>query len=335
MTSISLVFLRTYLSAGLIGLALNYAITALPFFENFVQNWSSIETAMVGPERLAEYASIAPEALRVIPGSTTNAWPATGDIEFIDMFFQYKESGPFVLKNVNVHVKSGEKIGIVGRTGAGKSSLTMALFRIHEVARGSIKIDGVDISTIGVKTLRSAMAIIPQTPVLFKGTLRHYLDPFDTCRDDQLWMVLRKVRLSSRVAGIHGQLDSPVEENGENFSVGERQMLCMSRALLRNARIVVMDEATAAIDHETDQNLQQVIRTEFASSTVLTIAHRLDTVLDSNRIMVFDQGRLVQCDAPASLVEHGSGIFFELCEEGGYLDRVMTFHRDHHVGHFS
>ncbi|CAK4715705.1 unnamed protein product [Aphanomyces euteiches] len=234
------------------------------------------------------------------------------------------KNDPLVLKDVNVHIQSGEKIGIVGRTGAGKSSLTMALFRINELATGSIKIDGMDISKVGVKTLRSAIAIIPQTHVLFKGTLRNYLDPFSEFTDDELWSALQKVKLIDRISSVEGKLESPVEENGENFSVGERQMLCMARALLRQARIVVMDEATAAIDHETDQNLQRVIRTEFASSTVLTIAHRLDTVLDSDRILVFDQGRLVQCDSPKSLISQGSGIFFDLFSEGGYLEKLLV-----------
>ncbi|CAK4109435.1 unnamed protein product, partial [Aphanomyces euteiches] len=160
--------------------------------------------------------------------------------------------------------------------------------------------------------------------LLYTTTLRSYLDPFDDFTDDSLWSSLGHVKLAERVARVDGKLESPVEENGENFSVGERQMLCMARALLRRARIVVLDEATAAIDHETDALLQQVVRTEFSSSTVLTIAHRLDTVLDSDRIMVLDQGQLVQCDTPKALLAQGSGIFFELCREGGYLDKVVT-----------
>ncbi|CAK4076908.1 unnamed protein product [Aphanomyces euteiches] len=322
--STSLIYMRQYLNPGLIGLVLNYSFTVLPSFQRLVSTWGQVETAMVGPERLAEYANIEPEAPRVISGAVAKSWPTTGEVEFDKMSFRYKENDQLVLRDVNVHIQSGEKIGIVGRTGAGKSSLTMALFRINELAVGSIKIDGVDISKIGVKTLRSAIAIIPQAPVLFNGTLRNYLDPFGEFTDDELWSCLRKVVLADRIASVEGNLDSPVEENGENFSVGERQMLCMARALLRQARIVVMDEATAAIDHETDQNLQRVIRTEFASSTVLTIAHRLDTVLDCDRILVFDQGRLVQCDSPKSLIEQGTGIFFELCSEGGYLDKLVV-----------
>ncbi|CAK4178415.1 unnamed protein product [Aphanomyces euteiches] len=322
--SISLVLMREQLTPGLVGLAMNYLFSSLGFLEFLIPSYAQLETFMVGPERVLEYCKIEPEAPRVISGAVSKEWPSSGDIELTNMGFRYKQNDPLVLKDVNVHIQSGEKIGIVGRTGAGKSSLTMALFRINELATGSIMIDGMDISKVGVKTLRSAIAIIPQTPVLFKGTLRNYLDPFSEFTDDELWSALQKVKLIDRISSVEGKLDSPVEENGENFSVGERQMLCMARALLRQARLVVMDEATAAIDHETDQNLQRVIRTEFASSTVLTIAHRLDTVLDSDRILVFDQGRLVQCDSPKSLIIQGSGIFFDLCSEGGYLEKLLV-----------
>ncbi|KAF0689252.1 hypothetical protein As57867_019216, partial [Aphanomyces stellatus] len=268
MISISLVWMHDRLSPGLIGLSLNYVFSSLSLVEGLVPKYANFEILMVAPERIAEYCKIKPEAPRVISGAFAKDWPTTGDIQFDNMAFRYKANDPLVLKDVNVHIHSGEKIGIVGRTGAGKSSLTMALFRINELASGCIKIDGMDIAKVGVKTLRSAIAIIPQTPVLFKGTLRNYLDPFGEFSDDELWACLHKVKLAERIGGVDGKLDSQVEENGENFSVGERQMLCMGRALLRQARIVVMDEATAAIDHETDQNLQRVIRTEFASSTV-------------------------------------------------------------------
>ncbi|KAG9410946.1 hypothetical protein AC1031_018974 [Aphanomyces cochlioides] len=186
----------------------------------------------------------------------------------------------------------------------------MALFRINELASGTITISGVNTATIGIKTLRESMVIIPQNPILFKGTLRSFLDPFEQCTDAQLWDALSK----------SDKLLSVVEENGDNYSVGERQMLCMARALLRQYRIAILDKATAAIDHELDQYLQRVIREEFASSTVLTIAHRLDTVLDNDRIFVFDQGVIVQCDTPSELIQAGSGVLFDLCHESGQID---------------
>ncbi|CAK4633872.1 unnamed protein product [Aphanomyces euteiches] len=309
--ALSLLWLRETLSPGLVGLVFTYIFSILPFFE-LIMNLSVVLVRDVN------------EPPRVIAGAVAAAWPTSGDVEFDHVSFRYKPGDALVLKDVSIHVKSGESIGIVGRTGAGKSSFTMALFRMNNLASGVIRIDGVDIGTIGVQTLRSRLVIIPQSPVLFKGTLRSYLDPFDDFTDDSLWSSLGHVKLAERVARVDGKLESPVEENGENFSVGERQMLCMARALLRRARIVVLDEATAGIDHETDALLQQVVRTEFASSTVLTIAHRLDTVLDSDRIMVLDQGQLVQCNTPKALLAQGSGIFFELCREGGYLDKVVT-----------
>ncbi|KDO25419.1 hypothetical protein SPRG_09361 [Saprolegnia parasitica CBS 223.65] len=314
-TTFSLLYLHEYLTAGLIGLVFNYALQITANLEGMP--WSrrseSPSTSILSRKRPGN-----------ISGATSSAWPASGSLKFDNVSFRYKPNDPLVLKDLNFDIRSGEKIGIVGRTGAGKSSLTMALFRINEVASGHMYMDGVDTKSVGLKTLRESMAIIPQNPILFKGTLRNYLDPFDDYSDDQLWDVLTKVRMQSRVATEELKLESPIEENGENYSVGERQMLCMARALLRQSKIVVMDEATAAIDHETDQNLQQVIRTAFAKSTVLTVAHRLDTVLDCDRIMVFDQGRCVQCDTPQALIDAGEGIFFELCDEGGYLDRITS-----------
>lgn len=200
----------------------------------------------------------------------------------------------------------------------------MVLFRINELASGRISIDGVDTGSIGIKTLREKLSIIPQNPMLFKGTLRHYLDPFNVFTDDVLWESVRKVGLSDRIGQEENKLECAVEENGENFSVGERQMLCMAQALLRDSRIVIFDEATAAIDHETDKALQKVIRTAFASSTVLTIAHRLDTVLDSDKILVLDGGRVVEFASPKELVAKGSGAFYDLMQEGGYIDTFMA-----------
>ncbi|KAF1784013.1 P-loop containing nucleoside triphosphate hydrolase [Phytophthora cactorum] len=251
----------------------------------FLIRWKGF--LLVRPERMQEYIDIEQEAPYRIPMMDPPAqleWPTTGSIVFDKVSFRYKEGVPCKL------------------------------------ASGRVLIDGVDVATIGLKTLREKLSIIPQSPVLFKGSLRAYLDLFDEFTDDQLWESIREVGLAERVAEDESKLLMLVEENGENFSVGERQMLCMARTLLRHARIVVFDEATAAIDHETDQKLQRVIRTAFAKSTVLTIAHRLDTILDSDRILVLDKGRLVEFASPAELVGKDQGHFLELMREGGYLD---------------
>ncbi|OQR85427.1 multidrug resistance-associated protein 1 [Achlya hypogyna] len=319
---VSIVVLHDDLSPGIVGLLITYGLSIPANLMYLVNIWSQLETSMISPERIHEYIQLESEGARETSMALPADWPATGKVEFADVSFRYKPTDPLVLKNVSFAVAGGEKIGIVGRTGAGKSSLMMALFRMNDVAGGKVAIDGVDIATVGLKTLRSHLAIIPQNPVLFKGTLRNYLDPFEEYTDEQLWAALAKVQMTDRVSADDGKLLGPVDENGENFSVGERQMLCMARALLRQAKVVVLDEATAAIDHETDKVLQRVIRTEFAASTVLTIAHRLDTVLDCDRIMVFDQGTLVQCDTPKTLVDAGDGIFYELVTEGGYMDKI-------------
>ncbi|RHY46062.1 hypothetical protein DYB30_005864 [Aphanomyces astaci] len=325
MILLAVVVLHESLSPGIVGLLITYGLTIPSNLAYLVNIWSQLETSLISPERLYEYINLEKEGDRYSSaGGDVHTWPSAGQIQFDNVSFRYKPNDPLVLKHVDFVVRGGEKIGIVGRTGAGKSSLMMALFRMNEVASGSIAIDGVNIATVGLKHLRSSLAIIPQNPVLFKGTLRNYLDPFDEYNDAQLWDALGKVKLMDRLATVEDKLLGPVEENGENFSVGERQMLCMARALLHQAKIVVLDEATAAIDHETDQLLQRVIRDEFAASTVLTIAHRLDTVLDCDRIMVFDQGQLAQCDSPKTLVSQGSGIFFELVTEGGYMDKMVV-----------
>ncbi|KAH9147809.1 hypothetical protein AeRB84_008652 [Aphanomyces euteiches] len=316
-----IVVMHNSVSSGLVGLVITYGLTIPMSLNGLVNIWAQLETALIAPERLNEYISL-PEEGKRHTDMDSSAWPTKGEVVFDAVSYRYKDTDPLVLKEVSFTVHGGEKIGIVGRTGAGKSSLMMSLFRMNDVAAGSIRIDGVDIATLGLKHLRSQLAIIPQNPVLFKGTLRSYLDPFDEFDDAALWLALTKVQLADRVS--KDKLDGAVDENGDNFSVGERQMLCMARALLRQAKIVVLDEATAAIDHETDQLLQRVLRTEFASSTVLSIAHRLDTVLDSDRIVVLDHGELVQYDKPAALVAKGSGIFYELVTEGGYMDKVPT-----------
>jgi ABC-type multidrug transport system fused ATPase/permease subunit len=321
---LSLVCLRKYLSPGLVGVAFTYALSIDSRLARLVRVWSWLEIEMVSSERIMAYASILPEGEQsTLAIEPSQQWPRTGTISFEKVVFSYKQGGLPVLKGLSFDIRNNEKIGIVGRTGAGKSSLTMALFRINELASGRILIDGTDIATMPLRTLRSKLSIIPQSPVLFKGSLRGYMDPFDEFTDADIWSALEKVDMKAQVASLEGQLAYELSENGDNFSVGERQMLCMARALLTRSRIVVMDEATASIDHATEKKLQRMINRDFRDATVLTIAHRLGTVLDSDRIMVLSDGRVVEFDSPRSLVKDRRGVFYELAKEGGYLDTFV------------
>ena len=222
--------------------------------------------------------------------------------------------GPKVLKGLDLDIKGGEKIGVVGRTGSGKSSLMISLFRIVELSEGAIKIDGVDIGKIGTFPLRSKLSIIPQDPVLFSNTVKYNLDPFDRCTEDELWSVLEKVQLKSVIAALPGGLSEPVTEGGENFSQGQRQLLCIARSVLRRPKILVCDEATASIDNETDGLIQLMIRENFKDSTVLTIAHRLGTVMDSDRVLVLDDGNVKEFDDPKKLMKLKGGVFRGMVE---------------------
>ncbi|KAL4094993.1 hypothetical protein PRIC1_010643 [Phytophthora ramorum] len=319
-----LVYLHDFLSPGLVGVAFTYALSIDSRLARIVRIWSWLEIEMVSPERIMTYASIPPEgSQRPLVIQPDASCPRSSTLQFQDVVFNYKQGGEPVLKGLSFNIHNNEKIGIVGRTGAGKSSLTMALFRINELVSGRILIDGVDIATMPLRTLRSSLSIIPQSPVLFKGMLRAYMDPFDEFTDAEIWSALEKVDMKAQVSALEGQLTYELSENGENFSVGERQMLCMARALLTRSRIVVMDEATASIDHATEKKLQRMINEDFRDATVLTIAHRLGTVLDSDRIMVLSAGRVVEFDSPRELVKDGSGVFYELAKEGGYLDQLQ------------
>ncbi|KAF1319130.1 Abc transporter c family member 5, partial [Globisporangium splendens] len=321
----SLVMLRDLVSPGVVGLAFSYALSVDSSIAQLVQEWSMLEILMVSPERILEYVSVPPEgSQKPLTIEPPTQWPRQGTITFDNVMFSYKEGAPAVLKGLSFDIKNNEKIGIVGRTGAGKSSLTMALFRINELDAGRILIDGEDISTMPLRSLRSKLSIIPQSPVLFKGTLRAYMDPFDEFTDAEIWSAFEKVEMKEQIGSLENQLSYELSENGENFSVGERQMLCMARALLTQTRIVVMDEATASIDHATEKKLQTMIDRDFKDATVLTIAHRLATVLDSDRIMVLSDGNVVEFDSANNLVQNPKGVFYELAREGGYLDRLLS-----------
>uniref|UniRef100_A0A674HAA1 ATP binding cassette subfamily C member 3 n=2 Tax=Taeniopygia guttata TaxID=59729 RepID=A0A674HAA1_TAEGU len=308
---------RNSLNAGLVGLSVSYALQVTLSLNWMVRMTSDLETNIVAVERIKEYSETETEAPWIIEGKRPpENWPSKGDLEFVNYSVRYRKGLDLVLKDLNLQVHGGEKIGIVGRTGAGKSSMTLCLFRILEAVKGEIKIDGVKISEIGLHDLRSRLTIIPQDPVLFSGTLRMNLDPFNKYSDEEIWKALELSHLKRFVSSQPSMLDYECSEGGENLSVGQRQLVCLARALLRKTRILILDEATAAIDLETDDLIQMTIRTQFTDCTVLTIAHRLNTIMDYTRVLVLDNGTIAEFDKPANLIA-AKGIFYSMAKDAG------------------
>uniref|UniRef100_A0A8C1PEQ3 Uncharacterized protein n=1 Tax=Cyprinus carpio TaxID=7962 RepID=A0A8C1PEQ3_CYPCA len=308
---------RDSLNSGLVGLSISYALNVTQTLNWLVRMTSELETNIVAVERVREYAEIKNEAPWITSNRPPDDWPTAGNIHFENYKVRYRPELELILHGITCDIQSTEKIGIVGRTGAGKSSLTNCLFRIIEASEGQILVDGIDISTLGLHDLRSRLTIIPQDPVLFSGTLRMNLDPFEKFSDEEIWSVLELAHLKDYVRGLPTGLQHEVSEGGENLSVGQRQLLCLARALLRKSRILILDEATAAVDLETDDLIQNTIRTEFSHCTVLTIAHRLNTILDSSRVMVLDSGKIVEFDSPSVLLNNKQGHFYAMAKDAG------------------
>ncbi|XP_007571988.1 multidrug resistance-associated protein 5 [Poecilia formosa] len=312
-----IVFMQNQIPPAYAGLAISYVVQLTGLFQFTVRLLSETEARFTSVERINHYIkSLDSEAPRQSPEAAAPApsWPQQGKISFQDVDMRYRDHLPLVLKSLSFTVLPEETVGIVGRTGSGKSSLAVALFRLVELSAGSIVIDGIDIAQIGLDDLRSKLAIIPQEPVLFIGTVRSNLDPWDQYTDEQIWEALEKTHIKEMVCQLPHSLHSEVTENGENFSVGERQLLCVARALLRNSKILILDEATAAIDTETDRLIQETIRTAFNSCTTLIIAHRLNTVLSCNRVMVLDSGQILEFDSPAALLANENSRFRAMIE---------------------
>jgi ATP-binding cassette subfamily C (CFTR/MRP) protein 1 len=223
------------------------------------------------------------------------------------------------LKKISFKVNPGERVGVVGRTGAGKSSLTLALFRIIEAVEGSVYIDGIEISKLGLYDLRSRLTIIPQDPVLFTGTLRLNLDPFEKHSDQEIWQSLELAHLKAFVSSLEAGLSHHVSEGGDNLSVGQKQLICLARALLRKSKVIVLDEATAAVDIETDELIQTTIRKEFNDCTIITIAHRLNTILDYDRVLVMDRGEVAEYDSPQAFLKNTNSIFYSMAKDAGLV----------------
>ncbi|KAF9108232.1 hypothetical protein BGX29_002375 [Mortierella sp. GBA35] len=345
---------RDTLGSANAGLALSYALSVTLDITWLVRSYCDLNNQLVAVERVDEYAKKNPEAPTETDVVLPENYPQAGLVEFRNYSTRYREGLDLVIRNISFTVQPGEKVGIVGRTGAGKSSLTLALFRIIEAANshwakashngsdqdtdptktdeiadlskveveedgGSIWIDGVDISTVGLQYLRQHLAIIPQDPTLFVGTVRENLDPFDELQDAELWEALERAHLKEHISSLAGGLSFKVSQNGDNFSVGQRSLICLARALLRKTKILVLDEATAAVDVETDELIQRTIRKEFKDRTILTIAHRIKTVMDSDKILVLEKGRVQEFEAPTTLLQRPDSLFYSLAQQAGEI----------------
>lgn len=344
------------IDAGTAGLALTYALEFVALVNFLVREYTQIEMELNAIERITEYTVMAQEPPAIVEGRRPSAaWPTEGAIEVKDLELKYAPDLETVLRGISFKVESRQKIGVVGRTGSGKSTLALSLFRFVEPVAGSIHIDGINIGDIGLDDLRSRLTIIPQDPMLFTGTIRSNLDPFNNHVDNELWEALQRVHLvssgqdslansdnegddttgssttgpvtaASKTNVSFSSLDNPVSEGGSNFSQGQRQLLCMARALLRNSKIIVMDEATASVDFATDKAIQSAIQREFENSTVVCIAHRLNTIILYDKVLVLDHGKVLEFDTPANLLDDSKGHkthFREMCERSGELDVLL------------
>ncbi|KAI4354231.1 hypothetical protein L6164_003118 [Bauhinia variegata] len=296
-----------YISPGLVGLSLSYALT-LTGAQVFLTRWfCNLSNYIISVERIKQFIHIPAEPPAIVEDNRPpSSWPFRGRIELKALQIRYRPNAQIVLNEITCTFKEGNRVGVVGRTGSGKTTLISALFRLVEPAAGEILIDGINICSIGLKDLRMKLSIIPQEPTLFKGSIRTNLDPLGLYSDDEIWKALEKCQLKATIARLPNLLNSFVSDEGENWSMGQRQLFCLGRVLLKRNRILVLDEATASIDSATDAILQRVIRQEFEQCTVITVAHRVPTVIDSDMVLVLSYGNLVEYDKPSKLLETNS-----------------------------
>ncbi|KAH9003060.1 P-loop containing nucleoside triphosphate hydrolase protein [Lactarius hatsudake] len=348
---------RFSVSPAQTGVALSYILYVQMSFSYMARQLAEVENDMNSVERIVYYArDLEQEPPHEIPEHKPPApWPSNGKLEINEAVLKYRPELPLVLKGLSMSVEGGEKIGIVGRTGAGKSSIMIALFRIVELVSGSISIDGVDISKLGLNDVRNAISIIPQDPTLFSGTLRSNLDPFGQHDDAWLWDALRRSYLIEdtksislvkpgpdeedfgiRVTTPHAPrftLDSSIEDEGSNLSIGQRSLVSLARALVKDSKILILDEATASVDYETDRKIQETIADEFRDRTILCIAHRLRTIIPYDRICVLDNGKIVEFDAPEVLYAQQDGIFRGMCDRSSItLEDIRSARKEREAG---
>lgn len=296
-----------------------------------VRQAAETENLFTSVERVSTMATEAPveKPYEILEARPPQSWPSEGVVSFENVVLKYRPELDPALEDLTFKTRPRERVGIVGRTGSGKSSLFVSLFRMVELTSGQITVDGVDISKLGLHDLRSKLAIVPQDPVLFNGTIRSNLDPPGKHDDAVLWDALHRVHMGSAIQGISGSigegghgLDLVVNEKGNNFSAGERQLLSLARAILSGVKVVVLDEASASLDNHTDMLIQKTVREQLSDRTVLTIAHRLATIADSDRVLVIDAGEVVEFDTPRSLMERG-GYFARLVDETGSIESAI------------
>jgi len=333
------------ITPALAGVLLTYVLQVVGMIQFAIRQLAEMENAMNSTERIQYYANELPSEIPSTPESQalvkpSPTWPETGNITFSDVTMRYRPGLPLVLKGLTVDIKGGERVGIVGRTGAGKSSIMSCLFRLVEIDGGSITIDGVDIGRMSLTDLRSRLSIIPQDPTLFKGTVRSNLDPLNEHTDLELWTALRQANLvdtetvdtsntddmaaAASESRMSVGIDDPVVAEGLNFSLGQRQLLAFARARLRNSRIIVCDEATSAVDLATDNLVQKTMQTAFEGRTLLVIAHRLRTIINSDKVLVMGGGRIEEMGVPWRLWRQGGG-FREICDKSGIVEEDFVF----------
>ena len=296
---------------ALAGLALAYVNETSSISQYAVKNFSDVENLMTSVERAMFYTSLESEPGYKIKTLPSVDWPRDGHVSFRNVALRYYPGGPLVLKNLSFEIQGKLKLGIVGRTGDGKSSLVAALLRMPE-AEGEIFIDDIPINSIQLQESRKCISVLSQSPVLFGGSLRKNLDPLEKHRDDELWNVLEEVKLHSLVENLEGQLDYELLEKGENLSVGEGQLICLARTLLQQSKIVILDEPTANVDPNTERTIWTTVHEKLKNSTVITIAHRLNTVKDCDVILVLREGQVAELDTIKALLDREGGIFYNM-----------------------
>ncbi|KAG2731322.1 hypothetical protein G9P44_005738 [Scheffersomyces stipitis] len=325
------IFTASPLTSSMAGFIMTYALEVTVSLKMMVRQSAEVETSIVAVERCLEYSTLPVEEdienkTLIVPPIQ---WPNRGSIEFVNYSTRYRANLDLVLRNISMIINSGEKVGIVGRTGAGKSSLALSIFRIIEAVEGNINIDDIDTGSISLYDLRHRLSIIPQDSQLLEGTVRQNLDPFNYYTDEEVWKALKLAHLKDHIVNLketegetpESKLDCKVYEGGSNFSSGQRQLMSLARVLLKmtNSKVLVLDEATAAVDVQTDKIIQETIRAEFKDKTIITIAHRLETVMDCDRIVSLDKGELKEYDSPQNLLKNEKSIFHSLCKQGGYI----------------